>query len=457
MIFVILFLGFLLRIVHLNQSFWLDEAAQVIESSRPLIKQLDIGADFHPPLYHILLHFWMYLGTSETWIRLLSVFFGIGVIFMIYKISQLLFSKGISLFSALFAAISPYLIWYSQEARPYILFVFLSLVATYFLLLKKWRLYLIFSILTLYSLYFAPFLLIAHLVYILFFEKKFLKKMIFAQIISFIFFLPWVPFFKRQLEIGTQGNFQGWQNIVSFTPLKAIPLTFSKFIFGHGSIDNNLIYALIISPVFLIFLYNIIKLLKKREGQIISCFFSIPFIVSVFITMFIPVLAPQRLLFLLPFFIIIYTAGSLDLSKLSRTISILLFSGVSAAGIFQYYTNPYVQREQWRQAVDYIEKEGNKNSLAIFAFPEPFAPYLWYQQNIVEAIGVAPGFKVSSRDLENLSATITTKTRLYFFQYLTGLTDPSNITINYIEQSGYKLKSIKDFPGVGFIFIYDKK
>ena len=49
LILLTIFLGFLLRIVNLNQSFWLDEAAQVIESARPLSEQLNIAADFHPP------------------------------------------------------------------------------------------------------------------------------------------------------------------------------------------------------------------------------------------------------------------------------------------------------------------------------------------------------------------------------------------------------------------------
>ena len=53
---VILFLALILRLVNLDQSFWLDEAAQVIESSRPLNQQFNLAADFHPPLYHLFLH-----------------------------------------------------------------------------------------------------------------------------------------------------------------------------------------------------------------------------------------------------------------------------------------------------------------------------------------------------------------------------------------------------------------
>ena len=46
MIVGILLVAFLIRLVGITQSFWLDEAAQMIESVRPLTQQLDIAGDF---------------------------------------------------------------------------------------------------------------------------------------------------------------------------------------------------------------------------------------------------------------------------------------------------------------------------------------------------------------------------------------------------------------------------
>lgn len=83
---LILILAFVLRLINLNQSFWLDEAAQVIESARPLSAQFSIVSDFHPPLFHLILHFWMMLGNSEVWIRLLPVSLGVATVYLIYKL-----------------------------------------------------------------------------------------------------------------------------------------------------------------------------------------------------------------------------------------------------------------------------------------------------------------------------------------------------------------------------------
>ena len=68
-IWLILLLALILRLPFLNGSFWMDEAAQALESARPLSQQLDIIPDFQPPLIHLILHFAMYLGREEWWLR----------------------------------------------------------------------------------------------------------------------------------------------------------------------------------------------------------------------------------------------------------------------------------------------------------------------------------------------------------------------------------------------------
>jgi len=77
MIALILIAGLILRLFKLDQSLWLDEAINVTFvknlNLRSLVFEYSIG-DFHPPLYHLILHFWLILGKSEVWARLPSVF-----------------------------------------------------------------------------------------------------------------------------------------------------------------------------------------------------------------------------------------------------------------------------------------------------------------------------------------------------------------------------------------------
>src|SRR3989338_6616149 len=228
-IFLILLIGLLLRLINLNQSFWLDEAAQVIESSRPFFQQFDLAADFHPPLYHLLLHFWLKIGRSEIWIRFLSVILGFSCLWYVYKLAKLKFKEGPSLTAALLLAVSAYHVYYSQEARPYILFSLLSLVSTYYLLKKNYAVFTAALIASLYSSYFTPLLLFGQGLAVFFQKKKDLRLFIRSAVISLFFFLPWLPELKRQLVVGFSGNFEGWQKIVSFGLLRNLGLTFARF------------------------------------------------------------------------------------------------------------------------------------------------------------------------------------------------------------------------------------
>lgn len=456
MIYLILLLAFLLRLVNLNQSFWLDEAAQVIESARSLSQQLNNAADFHPPLYHLLLHFWMKFGTSEVWIRFLSIIFSLASIYATYSLARLFVKKRYADLAAFFLSLSPFHLWYSQEARPYMLLVALSTLTTLFLLKKKWFLYALFLTLSLYTLYFTPFLLLGFLFYILFFELKNITQFLTSTFISLLFFIPYLPKFMEQLAVGTNSQFTGWTNVVSESPWRIVPLTFAKFIFGKGSISNNLIYAAVILPVFMLFLISLIKNWHQKKDRIIMILFFVPFVLSIMISFFIPVVAPQRMIFLLPLFYLILALGIQNFKYHLRLFAILLIITISMSGILQYYFSPAVQREKWREAITFIETDSKPNSLAIFVFPQPFAPYQWYNTGQVNGLGIAPNFILTQKDLINLESQLDGVNKLYFFQYLTGLTDPQGLTISKLSNWGYSQKDIKNFEGVGFIYIYEK-
>lgn len=90
--------------------------------------------EVHPPLYYLMLAGWMkYFGYHELSLRLLSLFFGLGVILLSYLLIRKLFNdKNLALLVAFLVAILPMQIEFSQEARPYIIFTFCGLLAALF-------------------------------------------------------------------------------------------------------------------------------------------------------------------------------------------------------------------------------------------------------------------------------------------------------------------------------------
>jgi mannosyltransferase len=131
---LILVLAAFLRFYCLDaQSLWADEGNSVSLSGRSL-DLITAGAahDIHPPLYYYLLHFWMRVfGNSEFAVRALSALLGTGLVYLTYLLGRHLSDYWLALVAALLSAISPFQIYYSQEARMYILLATLSALSVY--------------------------------------------------------------------------------------------------------------------------------------------------------------------------------------------------------------------------------------------------------------------------------------------------------------------------------------
>jgi uncharacterized membrane protein len=76
----------------------------------------------HPPLYNILLHFWVSLwGVSEISVRLPSVLLAAGAVAIYFNIVRSRVAILPAVIAALMMCVSGFLIYFGQEARPYAL------------------------------------------------------------------------------------------------------------------------------------------------------------------------------------------------------------------------------------------------------------------------------------------------------------------------------------------------
>ena len=107
-----------------EQSFWLDEAYTV------RLVRMSFGAMLHgirttestPPVYYAVAWVWARVfGYSEFALRSLSAVAGILTVGVVYAICRRLTGRRAAVIAGLLVALSPLLIWYSQEARSYAL------------------------------------------------------------------------------------------------------------------------------------------------------------------------------------------------------------------------------------------------------------------------------------------------------------------------------------------------
>jgi len=136
-IVITLFGGWLRILLIANKGMWLDEAFSVwmANHSVPDMLQWIVKIDQHPPLYYLLLHYWVaHYGDTPYYARLLSALFGTVTIPMIYLIGKRISGDMVGLAAAVFLALSPFNIYYAQEARMYTLLTFNTAVTIYALI-----------------------------------------------------------------------------------------------------------------------------------------------------------------------------------------------------------------------------------------------------------------------------------------------------------------------------------
>lgn len=386
--FKVLFAAFLLRLINLNQSLWLDEAISYFAVKNfnffEIITKFSLG-DVHPPLYYLVLKFWTVLfGYSEIALRFPSVIFGVLTVWFVYKLGG---KK-----AAIFMAVNPLAIYYSQEARMYSLATFAITAAVYFFLKKKRFLFPLFLLVALYTDY-IPWLVIP-----LFF--------IHYTLYIILFLLPWFPIMWQQLQASVllAKDFPLWGQVVGGLNLKALFLIPIKFIFGR--IPFHPIMVLLMTPYFLII---------RAKNRFFWLWLIVPIVLGAILSLKIPIFTYHRFLFVLPAFMLLLASAA---GKKS-TIFIIAISLISLA---VFNLNPNLQREDWRSATAYINSDPGK---VVMPNTSQSASLTYYHAKM--------DFKENP---------------VYLVRYVQEIFDPSDSQRILLERNGYKNIEQRNFNGV---------
>jgi len=140
----------LLRFYRLtNQSFWFDEgttlnltdSVDLVENARRLFR-LSTGGERFQPLYNLIVPYWRdAFGDGEFSLRSFSALAGIGAVALVVLTAYRVFGPAHAAWTGILAASSSFAVYYSQEARPYALLLFLSSAQVFCLapVLAGWR------------------------------------------------------------------------------------------------------------------------------------------------------------------------------------------------------------------------------------------------------------------------------------------------------------------------------
>lgn len=483
-------LALVLRIPQLTGSFWMDEAAQVFESIRPFSQQLQIKDDFQPPLLHLLLHFAIQVSHAEWWLRwwgaLLPALFTIGLmpslataLFANLKTSQerkLSTEQLVGWLTMLWLATGSFHVFFSQELRPYSLAAFWVVLSWWLLLAKKpihW--FVLASIAGLYSTYLYPFALLGQFFYLFWWSRKAWKQHLMAAFLISLGFLPWFPSFLGQLGAGQQlrTDLPGWENVVATSQLKIFPLVFGKWLFGISDLELTwpwLTAIALFGGLVFILLFNAWqrtgeqKSLADQAHKLIKVVVSwgiVPLLFAWLISFVVPVIQPKRVLWLWPlaalglsWLIATGWHSKHTINKFAAGALFCLLLASNSFGLYDYYTNPKIQREDWRGLQQQLAKQYSPaNTIIVFAFPSPFASWRWYDQEYFPTIST--GY-LTNQTLDYTHKQLTEISDYQFVlvvDYLRTLTDPQNLILQSLESAGYKGVGTID-TNFGFVRIH---
>lgn len=195
----------------ISRSIWYDEAFSILlaEQGPEAILAGTIStntdssaAEEHPPAYYFILWGWIqFFGSSLISVRLLSISISLGIILLIYGISNHLFDQHTALIATLIAAILPFQIHYGQEIRMYVLLTFWLCLTTFAFLKRKWWLFSISAALAQYTHNLAAFYLIPLALTPIFYRDwKTLRSLTVAGLVSIVMYLPWAIHLPAQLS-----------------------------------------------------------------------------------------------------------------------------------------------------------------------------------------------------------------------------------------------------------------
>jgi mannosyltransferase len=463
LIWPILILALGLRLINLNQSFWLDEASQAQMSSLS-VSRIWSGrsADFHPPLFYLLSHYWLQLGHSEIWLRLPSVVFGVLTVFVVYKITGeilpdsavVLKNKKItaSQIAAFLTAIAPFLIYYSQEFRSYSLLCLLGTLSMYLFYKKQYLWLAVINSLMLYTHYSGIFLLVAEISYWLFYLRKQNVKFIAHLLLTALFCLPWLPQFLSQLHAGINIDtyMPGWRQVLSISSARAFPVIIFKLVAGRINFLSRIIYGLYIIFVFAVTFLAIF--IARKQRRFLSHWLLVPIITLIIFSLALPQNQPFRVIYVLPALLIIFTQACLRFPKLFLTLLIY----ISLVGNVTYFTRPRLQREQWRQAITFLSQNSGPQTQVVVEFSDKLSPFYWYapQLSVLPAIPVYPA---QPQQVTSALTSLIGKQKVWLVTYLSEITDPNQEADLTIRNLGFIPTTTYNFEGVGFIQEYENR
>ena len=421
-----------LRFYRLDaQDIWGDEAFSIFLSQQPLATVVAGGADTHPPLYPVVLLYWMQLvGSNAFATRAWSAIIGTLAVPLIFVfVKRLTARPSIAFLSAILAAVSPLLIYYSQETRMYEQVAVLMLASAYFFichfeprsggksptwntrfLVGKIRLlemttiaYLLVTLGAMYTHYSAFFALVAQNIFALIYWRQDFKRLarwIILQAVLAGAYIPWIIVQSSFLGGKASGRFDEWG-------WRGIEMIFGKtfLAFSAGlTLDAPLIQ--IVTIVFLIFVaigvaslfgYGQARMNADNKNHLdwfALLYFIVPVAIAYAVNPVMPFFYERYVLVALPSFLVLVAIGINFIARQRTAVLIgvpMILIVVNLYSLNQYYFNETYAKGKYGQMMAYVSRNAQPGDALVLNNPLQKPMYRYYAPRDIPAFFLPDG------------------------------------------------------------------
>lgn len=372
---------------YADVSLWLDEAFTIFEAEKPVSWIIaDCKTDQNPPLYLIIVHYWIKLfGISEFDVRSLSIFASSFTPVVLFLGFRKYLGFNVVLFAALLLTFSDVHFFYANEARTFALISFLCAISFWLFFRSFYKgNYVVYILLGLVNTsmifchYIAVFIPIAQAFISLFFlrEKKgFFKGILISNVIVLLSVVPWLRYIISAMP--EEGVY--WLQPPGIKQLAGLFIRFTG-----GKVFLGL-YVLI-AAVWLFYRRNeLLQYLKKGAEKkfiilTLVAWIAVPVTLDLVASLKTPVFLDRYLLYSsLGFYLLLgYFIFDLPIKAYVKSIG----AGILVL-VFLFTLNVNITKdEDWRGAIAHLKEVRENNELVVccawytnIAFTYYYAPY----------------------------------------------------------------------------------
>lgn len=390
----ILFLGMGLRLYDLGaENLWYDEVGTLDYATRGWFS-LSMS-DHVGFFYRGIMKFWILIfGVSEVSLRMPSVLFSAGALVMTYQLGKYLMGQKAALIGMFLLSISPFHIFYSQDATYYSLLVFLGLLSLYscFCFLsdsprRSCWLYPLSTVFMLYTSFLGLFIvLLENILFVVRGSPKW-KRWTAGQTVIMIFFLAYLLPLIRFYFLGETSFFNARTNWFVVPSVGDLLETFATFCWGGarlGGVDVDLscqypvIYSLqcVLSGALVV--YGFFPKKEFKNTLLLAVGILLPILtLFVFSWVFKPYYLTRYFIFALPLFYLLLGKGIERLRSAVLRVAVLIFIVVMISfELNLYYASDLKMR--WGDAISYLDEKSADEDLIVVVSAKELQMFGYY-------------------------------------------------------------------------------